>query len=557
MNQELTYLIVAILLIALLVFILKKEKEKSKSLQIKNINTDNENKALHVKVTNYDNQIIELAKVNESLVKKVESLSRYEGVVEIEALKENIIKESIYFSNGIRSEAAKNAYQITEDARERLKIAREQATLTLKDSKLKLERAISDSVNIIKNAEEKAEEIAGSAYKALKDADAYEQTAKAMKNIIKGYGDEYLKPTFSLLDQLAEDFSHTDAGENLRVARNRTNAMSKSTKGADCDYAEASRRHTAVIFVLDAFNGKVDSIMSTVKKDNYGTLEQKIKDSFNLVNNNGRSFRNARITKEYLESRLDELKWAVILQELKWEEREEQRIIREQIREEEKVRREIEKALKEAEKEEALLKKLIEKAQKDVAKANEAEKANYLDKLADLEAKLLTAEEKNKRALSMAQQTKAGNVYVISNIGSFGEDVFKIGMTRRLEPLDRIRELGDASVPFEFDVHAMIYSENAPTLERDLHKKFLKLQLNKINPRKEFFKVSLTDIRNTIEDLGIKSKWTMTAEAKQYRESIALAKVIKEDKLLEQQWEQYQEDAEAEIMELEQNELLN
>lgn len=268
-----------------------------------------------------------------------------------------------------------------------------------------------------------------------------------------------------------------------------------------------------------------------------------------MVNHNGKAFRNAEIRNEYLNSRLDELKLAVIVQELKWQEKEEQRLIREQIREEEKARREYEKAIKEAEKEEQLLKKLIEKAQNEVQKANAEEKAKFIEQLNDLEGKLKTAEEKNQRAMSMAQQTKAGNVYIISNIGSFGEDVYKIGMTRRLEPLDRIRELGDASVPFEFDVHALIYSDNAPGLERQLHRRFLKLQMNKVNPRKEFFKVGIIDIKDAVNDLGITAKWTLTAEAKHYRESIAITEVMKNDKNLEREWEHFQEEAEIEIHE--------
>ncbi|MES1524119.1 GIY-YIG nuclease family protein, partial [Vibrio cholerae] len=91
---------------------------------------------------------------------------------------------------------------------------------------------------------------------------------------------------------------------------------------------------------------------------------------------------------------------------------------------------------------------------------------------------------------------KAGHVYVISNIGSFGDNVYKIGMTRRLEPMERVKELGDASVPFSFDVHAMIYSENAPALENELHKKFDFQRLNLINTRKEFFAVTLDEIKN-------------------------------------------------------------
>jgi hypothetical protein len=101
---------------------------------------------------------------------------------------------------------------------------------------------------------------------------------------------------------------------------------------------------------------------------------------------------------------------------------------------------------------------------------------------------------KNQRALSMAQQTRLGHVYVISNIGSFGENIYKIGMTRRLEFLDRVKGLGDASVPFSFDVHTIIKADDVPTLEKMLHKKFANKKVNKVNSRKEFF--SFKHIRN-------------------------------------------------------------
>ena len=186
--------------------------------------------------------------------------------------------------------------------------------------------------------------------------------------------------------------------------------MINNRTSAKCDYVEANRKEIAINFILDAFNGKVDSILSKVKKDNYGTLEQKIKDAYQVVNNNGKAFRNAVITEEYLNARIDELKWAVITQELKWQEQEEQRRIKEQIREEEKARREYEKAIREAQKEEETLKKLIEKAQKEVSQANDEQKSKFEEKLRELEEKLKLAEDKNQRAISMAQQTKSGNV---------------------------------------------------------------------------------------------------------------------------------------------------
>ena len=136
-----------------------------------------------------------------------------------------------------------------------------------------------------------------------------------------------------------------------------------------------------------------------------------------------------------------------------------------------------------------------------------------------LNDKLFLAEEKGKRALSMAQQTKMGHVYIISNIGSFGDGVFKIGLTRRLDPQERIDELGDSSVPFEFDVHALIKADDAPALENQLHKFFVLHQVNKVNHRKEFFRVPLTEIRDEISKLGLDATWTMTAEAIHFKES--------------------------------------
>jgi hypothetical protein len=136
----------------------------------------------------------------------------------------------------------------------------------------------------------------------------------------------------------------------------------------------------------------------------------------------------------------------------------------------------------------------------------------------------------------MAQQTKAGHVYIISNIGSFGEDVYKIGMTRRLEPLDRVRELGDSSVPFEFDVHAMIRCDNAPAVEHQLHKQFVLMQVNKTNPRKEFFRLPVDRIHQEVDKLGLQVKWTATAVAREYRETLAIEKAIADDPQKREAW---------------------
>lgn len=416
--------------------------------------------------------------------------------------------------NTILEKAESDAIEIRKSSKEEIELLKKTAQKSLQEADVK-------AVAIINEAREQADKIAGDAYKAMKNAEGLEKTAAAMKNIIEGYGDRYIIPSTSLIDHLADDFSHTDAGTQLKKFRDLTRVMVKNGSAAECDYVEAHRKGTAIDFVLDAFNGKVDSILSGVKAENYGTLAQKIQDSFHTVNHNGSAFRNARITERYLSNRLEELKWACTVQALKDKLKEEQRQIREQMREEEKAAREIEKALKEAQKEEETLHKAMEKVRKELEGASEQQRLKYEEKLADFQQKLLEAEEKNKRALSMAQQTKRGHVYIISNLGSFGEDVIKVGMTRRLDPQDRVDELGDASVPFDFDVHAMIFSEDAPKLEKELHARFSTEQINKVNPRKEFFKLNILLIRKEIELMGIEAQWTMVAEAKEYRESLA------------------------------------
>jgi hypothetical protein len=221
------------------------------------------------------------------------------------------------------------------------------------------------------------------------------------------------------------------------------------------------------------------------------------------------------------------------------------------MREEEKARKEIEKALKDAAKEEEAIQKAMARVQAQVEKANDEQRAAFEAQLAELHTKLAEAESRGQRALSMAQQTKAGHVYVISNVGSFGEHVYKVGMTRRLEPLDRVKELGDASVPFAFDVHAMIWSEDAPRLEGQLHKVFVRNQVNKVNPRKEFFRVPLSEIRGHLEQQGINASWTMAAAAAEYRESLDLEKRLAEDAAVAGQWLTHQmADVEAQSLNL-------
>jgi hypothetical protein len=467
---------------------------------------------------------------------KLRSLRKYEALYQEEEEARQQLSTALREAALVREQAAK----VIDEAKCRAAEEQKEALLKIRELGRQGEAVIAqarlDAAKIIDAARKRAETMAGDAYTALQEKRFLEEALQSIRNAVGGYGDRYVVPTHSILDELAANFSHTAAGESLRTAREHSRNMVTQGTAATCDYAEASRRETAIRFVIDAFNGRVDAILSRTKEDNLGTLETEIRDAFNLVNLNGEAFRNARILPDYLDARLSELKYAVIVQELRQREREEQRRIQEQIREEEKARRDYERAMREAAKEEDTLKKAIEKAELLVQQATAEQKHRHERQLQELAEKLKLAEEKNQRAVSMAQQTRRGHVYIVSNIGSLGENVYKIGLTRRLDPLERIRELGDSSVPFEFDVHAMIFSEDAPALELQLHNHFLLAQVNKVNHRKEFFKVDLKHIREELEKLGLTTKWTMTAAAAEYRETLTIEKMIKDDPKKREAW---------------------
>jgi hypothetical protein len=196
-------------------------------------------------------------------------------------------------------------------------------------------------------------------------------------------------------------------------------------------------------------------------------------------------------------------------------EREEQARIRAQIREEQMREREVEKELRRLEHEREAIKVALERA------LAEAE-GQHSEEVERLKSRLAEAEEKSRRAISQAQLTKSGHVYVISNIGSFGQGIFKVGMTRRLEPSERIMELSSASVPFPFDIHMMISSDNAPALETALHRKLFRHRINKTNPRKEFFKTDIAAIYEVIREQHGEIEYVADAEALQYRQSLTM-----------------------------------
>lgn len=276
-----------------------------------------------------------------------------------------------------------------------------------------------------------------------------------------------------------------------------------------------------VKLMLRAFNGECDAATAKVTWNNATRMEERIRKAFEVINALG-VVNRISITPAYLDLCLSELRLTHEYEQKKQDEKEEQKAIREQMREEERAQKEFEMAQRDAAVERDRAEKALAAARAELQKASGEHLEAIQRKIEELEQKVADAQAKQDRAVSMAQVTKMGHVYVISNFGSFGEDVFKIGMTRRLEPAERIQELSGASVPFSFDVHAMIFSDDAPGLECALHRQFSGKRLNLVNLRKEYFRVSLNEIETFAKAQGVTLEFTKLAEARQFRESEAL-----------------------------------
>ena len=225
------------------------------------------------------------------------------------------------------------------------------------------------------------------------------------------------------------------------------------------------------------------------------------------------------------EKKLSELHLAHEYQVKRQDEKEAARQAREEQREQEKLEKEIREARAKIEKERQHFAGAIQKLQLRLAAAGtENERSELQVRIDELASQHCKLDEEEKLLDYREQNARAGYVYVISNVGAFGEGVFKLGMTRRLEPMDRVDELGDASVPFRFDVHALVFSDNAPALEAKLHSHFAAGRLNKVNGRKEFFRADLKEIESVIRaNYDAVVEVVHTAPAEQYRESLLMA----------------------------------
>lgn len=276
--------------------------------------------------------------------------------------------------------------------------------------------------------------------------------------------------------------------------------------------------------ILRTFNTECENAIDRVKFNNIDSMKKRIEKSFESLNKLNKTVL-VGLRNEFLDLKTQELYLAYEYQVKKQEEKEEQKRIREELREQAKLKKQLEEAKKNVEKDLKHFKNALDSVIQQLNNKNldEEQRQALINKKLELESQIDILNSNLKDIDYRQENQKAGYVYVISNIGAFGENVFKIGMTRRLDPQERVNELGDASVPFNFDVHAMIFTEDAPALENALHKAFEDRKLNMINKRREFFNVTLSEIEEVIKANFDKTiEFNRIAEAEQYRESIKI-----------------------------------
>lgn len=330
------------------------------------------------------------------------------------------------------------------------------------------------------------------------------------------------KPTF----EFANSDLYKDKLASIREAQKQCIKSDRAATGATNweVNGSASKGKTMVNdtkkLLLRAFNVECDDIVANVKVSNLDKSVERIYKISDQISKLGKTMSIA-ITPYYINLKIDEVKLALDFQQKKAEEKERQKELRAQAREEAKVQKEIEEERKRLKKEQMHHENALAAIMAQIEKNGENE--DLLEKKELLEKQIADAEMAIENVDYREANRKAGYVYIISNIGAFGENVYKIGMTRRLEPYERIDELGDASVPFDFDVHAMIFTEDAPGLEAALHSAFEHKKVNKINQRREFFAVSLDEIKAEVRKNFDKTvEWIDIPEADQYRQSMLL-----------------------------------
>lgn len=372
-------------------------------------------------------------------------------------------------------------------------------------------------------------------------ADVENKLTELRKDYIE-LDEEILYQSYSLFKPMYDFASSEEYKEKLEEIRSQQKEMIRNKTAATCstkwtvDGSEAKGRKVTndnIKMLLRCFNTDCENAIDRVKYNNIESMRARINKSYESLNKLGIS-NKITISPVYLRLKLDELSLAIEYAIKKQDEKEEQKRIRQEMREQAKLEKELEEARKNIDKEKKHYSNALDKLNSQLeGDLSDDQKNDLLEKKAEIEGQLSNLQKALDDVDYREANQKAGYVYIISNIGAFGENVYKIGMTRRLDPMERVDELGDASVPFNFDVHAMIFSEDAPKLEAALHRAFEDRKLNMVNTRREFFHVTLDEIESVV-----KANYDKTVEfikippAEQYRQSLAMLEENKKEAVL-------------------------
>lgn len=395
------------------------------------------------------------------------------------------------------------------------------------------QKEVKDILNYLKELQEKRDVLNRDIENLKIELTDLENKKNARKQELIMLDEEILMQEFGLY-QPKYDFATSDQyKEKLNQIRNKQKDMIKNktavtySQNWTVDGSKAKGKKMTndnIKQILRSFNTECENAIDRVKFNNIDSMKKRIEKSFDSLNKLNKTVLIG-LKNEFLDLKIQELYLAYEYQVKKQEEKEEQKRIKEELREQAKLKKELIEAKKNVEKDLKHFKNALDSVVQQLNNENldEEQRQALINKKLELENQIDILNDNLKNIDYRQENQKAGYVYVISNIGAFGENVFKIGMTRRLDPQERVDELGDASVPFKFDVHAMIFTEDAPALENALHKAFENRKLNMVNKRREFFYVTLSEIEEVIKANFDKTvEFNRVAEAEQYRESIKI-----------------------------------
>ena len=363
-----------------------------------------------------------------------------------------------------------------------------------------------------------------------KEAIGIKKEAEEIREDMYKISDEYMVKLRERMQEMinqvhiSNEFDFECASMELKekLKRHEFNMKERRFSFASIDYNERHHEENKLKeLALCYCDVLIDALIGKVGKIGLDKVYKKMRESIVSVEELMPKILKFSISSEYIIAKKEQLALIAEIERYKAQKREERKLKLQAEREERQAQKELEAERKRAEKDMIAAEAAIEKNRIAIALSkSEEEKQKYKEQVLILEESLKKSQERHERALSMAQQTRCGYVYVISNVGSFGEGVYKIGMTRRVNPMDRVVELGDASVPFPFDVHAMIYTDDAPGLESALHRAFENRKINAVNYRKEYFNVPLDEIKEEVAKQGVLyDEWINEPIAAQWRDS--------------------------------------